>query len=133
MAITSIQPKRMWLRVRIWSLYLTFATALLCWFAFARSGVSPMLILLALLGVFYLIELWRLRNLGRAFSVSLLFIHLFAPILYLVDKSSSGITLVLTVIAMPIGIAGLIFFNRPAVKALFENQQSTPRSQRSSQ
>ncbi len=133
MTTTNAQPKRMLLSVRIWSLYLTFATALWYWRVFTRPDVSPMMVFLALLGIFYLIDFWRLHSLGRAFAVALLFGHLFAPIVYFVDKPSSEITLVLTIIAVPIGIAGLIFFYRPAVKALFENQQSTPRSQRSSQ
>lgn len=129
MTTANTRPNRMLLSVRIWSLHLTFATALLYWRVFTRPDVSPLMPFLALLGVIYLLDLRRLRSLGRTFGVTLLFGHLCAPIVYFVDKSSSAITLVLTVIAIPIGIAGLIFFNRPAVKALFGNQKSTPRSQ----
>ncbi len=127
----NIQTQRTLLAVRIWSVYLTSTMVILGLSFFTISGVSPILLLLVPLAVLRLIDLWRLRSLGRTSALSLLIVHVFAPVLYLFREPTSLITLGLAISAVPIGIDGLIFFNRPAVVALFQNQQSTIQNQQS--
>lgn len=135
MTTSNTQPKWALIGVRVCAVYLALWTIAALWMLFTVTYqgfgwlLSIFFISSAMLLSVTAIKLWQLRPWGRI-GASVLFVgHIWMPMLpffnlLAVRSPLTPSDLLYRAIVAVIGIIGLIFLNRPAVKALFQNRQS---------